>query len=447
MSKIFQEKSIIKTFLSYSIPCIIGMFLTSFIIIVDGIFIGWKIGENGLAAVNLTLPVFYILLAVTITIGVGGVTLATQSLGEKKNDRANYYFSFSLMVILLMNTIIVVIIAVFLDEIVVLLNAKDVMYQYVKDFLSVLVYFYIFMMMNMAFSMFIRAEGKPQLSLVFGLAGNIVNIILDYVFIMRLDWGMKGAALASGIAVLLPFLFGIGYFLTKRSVYRFCKFSVNFIDLKKILIIGSAEFISQISISMTTFIFNLVLLERFGVNGVAAFTIIGYVLFIQNMILTGIAVGIHPVISYNFGAKNIGIILKLQATAIKAVFLVGMLVFIVSVVASENIIGIFSRGNAELLQIGGMGLKFFSIAFILNGYNIIALVFFTSIGENKVAALISSLRSLILLVIFLWVLPYFLGDIGIWLTTPLTEAVTLVVAYLLMNRAKEKLVYIGNNIG
>lgn len=132
-------------------------------------------------------------------------------------------------------------------------------------------------------------------------------------------------------------------------------------------------------------------------------------------------------------------ILKLQATAVKAVFLVGLLVFIVSFVASESIMGIFSRGNAELLHIGGIGLKLFSIAFILNGYNIIALVFFTSIGENKVAALVSSLRSLILLVIFLWVLPYLLGDIGIWLTTPLAEAVTLVVAYLLMNRSKEKL--------
>ncbi len=208
------------------------------------------------------------------------------------------------------------------------------------------------------------------------------------------------------------------------------------------MFIGSAEFISQISISITTFIFNLVLLERFGANGVAAFTIIGYVLFIQNMILTGIAVGIHPVISYNFGAKNIEMIFKLLKTTVRAVFLVGVIVFMVSFVATESIISIFSRGNSELLHIGGVGLKICSIAFILNGYNIIALVFFTSTGENKVAALVSSLRSLILMVIFLLVLPYILGDIGIWLTMPLTEAVTLVIAYFLVNRSKEKMVYI-----
>ena len=208
------------------------------------------------------------------------------------------------------------------------------------------------------------------------------------------------------------------------------------------MFIGSAEFISQISISITAFIFNLVLLERFGANGVAAFTIIGYVLFIQNMILTGIAVGIHPVISYNFGTKNIEMIFKLLKTTVRAVFLVGVIVFMVSFVATESIISIFSRGNSELLHIGGVGLKICSIAFILNGYNIIALVFFTSTGENKVAALVSSLRSLILMVIFLLVLPYILGDIGIWLTMPLTEAVTLVIAYFLVNRSKEKMVYI-----
>ncbi len=120
------------------------------------------------------------------------------------------------------------------------------------------------------------------------------------------------------------------------------------------MFIGSAEFISQISISITTFIFNLVLLERFGANGVAAFTIIGYVLFIQNMILTGIAVGIHPVISYNFGAKNIEMIFKLLKTTVRAVFLVGVIVFMVSFVATESIISIFSRGNSELLHIGGV---------------------------------------------------------------------------------------------
>lgn len=434
-----KDKSNVKIFLSYSIPTIIGLFLTSFIIIVDGIFIGWKMGENGLAAVNFTLPVMYFFLALTTTIGVGGVTLATQSLGAKQTERANYYFSVSLAAILAINVTIVIILAVFMEEIVVLLGSEGVMYQYVKDFLGVLKYFYLFSMLNIAFSMFIRAEGKPQMSLFFGVSGNVINIILDYVFIMRLEWGMTGAALASGIAVLLPFLCGLGYFLTNKSVFKFVKFTADLSELKKILLNGSAEFISQISISITTAGFNLVLLDRIGVNGVAAFTIIGYVFFIHSMIITGVAVGIHPVISYNYGAQNNEMIFGLMSIAIKAVSLVGALLFVVSFALPEIIIGIFSRENYELLEIGRFGLRCFSLAFLLNGYNFIAAVFFTSIGRAKIAALVSCLRNLVLVVAFLTILPLVLGDLGIWISTPLAEALTFVIVYPLVNSFKGKL--------
>lgn len=435
-----QEKSIVNIFLEYSIPCIIGMFLTSFIIIVDGFFIGSKIGEHGLAAVNLTLPILYILLAITMMIGVGGVTLGTQSLGGKQYHTANCYFSFSVVAILVITAILVVLLAVFLDEVILLLGAEGLVYQYVKDFLGVLLYFYLFIMMNITFSMFIRGEGKPQLSLVFGLAGNVINIVLDYVFIMKLEWGMTGAALASGIAVLLPFLFGMGYFLQKRSVFQFCKFKITWCEFQRIISNGAAEFIAQISVSLATAIFNWVLLARVGVNGVAAMTIIGYVLFVHNMMITGIAVGIHPVISYSFGAKNMNMILELLATAIKAVVLVGVVLGLAAFVGAEQIIRIFSKDNAELLALGKLGLQCFSIGFILSGYNMIATVFFTAIGKPKVAALVSCLRGFVLIAVFLMVLPNLLGNIGIWLTTPLVEIITFVIAYYFMRNLKAKLV-------
>lgn len=445
MSDKAKKAGVVKTFLNYTIPCIIGLFFTSFIVVVDGIFIGWKIGETGLAAVNLTLPVLYIFLSVTVLIGVGGVTLSAQSLGAKQNDKANYYFSFSLFAIAIVEASIAAVIGLFPDEIVGLLGAKGIVQQYVKDFLGVLVYFYLFMMMNMAFSMFIRAEGKPQLALAFGLTGNILNIILDYMFIMRLDWGMKGAGLASGIAVLLPFLFGLCYFAAYRSAFRFCKFDISMDDLRNMLMNGAAECIAQISVSITTFMFNLVLLERMGVNGVAALTVIGYVLFIHNMIVTGIAVGIHPAISYQFGAKNLEVIFRLLALAVKVVFWIGFLLCMAACFFAEDIVGMFSRENGEFLRIGAQGLRWFSLAFALSGYNMIATAFFTSIGEAKTAALVSVLRSLILVVAFLMVLPYLFGDTGIWITLPLTEAVVFGVAYCRMNSFKGKLSFATEN--
>jgi len=439
MNEIRKEKNLIKTFFNYSIPCIIAMFLTSFIIIVDGIFIGWKVGESGLAAINLTLPLMYILLAATLLIGVGGVTLAAQSLGAKQKSQANYYFSVALIGVLIVDTIIVLLITAFLKDIVLLLGAHGIVQEYVMDFLRVMVYFYVFMMLNMVFSMFIRAEGKPQLSLFFGISGNILNIILDYIFIMELGWDMRGAALASGLSALVPCLFGLLYFFANKSVYQLTKFRPNFVDFKNILLNGSAEFIAQISISITIFAFNRILMERIGINGVAAQMIIGYIVFMQSMVLTGIAIGIHPLISYHFGAKNMNIIFKLLGISLKAVCAVGLVVCIVSLVYAENIIHIFSLNNKELLSIGKLGLRIFSLAFLLNGYNIIAIAFFTSIGKPKAALLVSILRSLVLILFFLWVLPNILGDIGIWLTTPLAETITCAIAYILVMKFKNEL--------
>jgi putative MATE family efflux protein len=220
-----KNKNMFRVFLSYSIPCIIAMFLTSFITVVDGIFIGAKMGGNGLAAVNLTLPVLYILLALTIMIGVGGVTLASHSLGEKNHHQANQKFTFALTINLLLNLVCFITLFCFQEQIIGLLNAKGNIYGYVRDYLGTMKYFYLFMMLNLTFSMFIRSEGKPQLSLLFSLAGNIINIILDYLFIIKFNWGMKGAAVASGISVIIPFVFGIGYFLSRRSVYKFVNFN------------------------------------------------------------------------------------------------------------------------------------------------------------------------------------------------------------------------------
>ncbi len=440
-----KNQSMIKTFISYSIPCILGMFLTSFITIVDGIFIGWKMGQNGLAAVNLTLPVLYCLLAVTIMIGVGGVTLGAQSLGEQNKMRANHYFNLALLICIIVNVMAMIILLFFQDWIIRLLNAKGVLVNYVRDYLGIMSFFYVLMMANLIFSMFIRGEGKPKLSLLFGIISNILNIMMDYIFIMKLGYGMKGAALASGLSILISFFLGVFYFLSEKSLFKFYKPSFNIFDLEKMFFYGSAEFVAQISLSVTTYIMNWVILKRIGINGVAALTIIGYVSFIQNMILTGIAVGIHPVMSFHFGAQNKDKIFELLSIALKVVFFTGIIIFAIVNFATKGIVGIFTDNNKELLSIANQGLKLFSISFLVNGYNIIAATYFTSLGKAKAAAVISTLRGLVLIGIFIFVLPYFMGNIGIWLTAPLTEGITFVISYFWIKRSKGTLQFnLGN---
>jgi putative MATE family efflux protein len=434
-----KHPSLFRTFLRYCIPCILGMFLTSFIIIVDGIFISWKMGENGLAAVNLTLPVLYALLALTIMVGVGGVTLGAQSLGGHNHPEANRYFSISLAVNVAVNLVAVIILMVFQDQIIRMLNAKGIIFGYVTDYLGIMKFFYLFMMANLTFSMFIRSEGKPQLSLVFGLTGNIINIILDYIFIIKLGMGMKGAAWASGLSVFIPFLFGVIYFCSRRSVYKFAKFQLRLAVLRKMLFLGSAEFTAQIAVSITTYVLNWVLLRRIGISGVAALTIVGYVSFVQNMILTGIAIGIHPLISYYFGAKNREIILGLLSIALKTVIWTGVGFCLLAFGAGDGIVRIFAGHNQELTAVAVNGLKLYSLSFVLNGYNIIAAAYFTSIGAAKESLSISVARSLILVNILILLLPSLLGNAGIWLAAPAAELITFGLAWQWFKRSKANL--------
>lgn len=432
-------KGLVKCFFVYSVPCIIGMFLTSFITIVDGIFIGNKLGGKGLAAVNLTLPVLYLLLGLTIMIGVGGVTLATQSLGAVDTARARKRFTLTLVLCVSVVLPVVLLLRVFLGDIVTILGAGDMLKSYVSDYLGTISFFYPFMMMNIIFSMFVRGEGKPQTSLFFGIAGNIVNIILDYLFIFRFDYGIRGAALASGIAVLLPFLLGCAYFVSGRSAYRFVKPDFDGRDVKSIFYNGSSEFIGQISICITTYLFNYVILRRIGIDGVAAFTIIGYVSFIEYMVITGIAQGVNTLVSYSFGARDRATIERLFSIAVKTTVAVGAAAFIISLAASKGIAGLFSGTSRGIVEIAGIGMKIYSFAFLLNGYNMAASSYFTSLGDAKTSAVISSLRSLLLISVFILVLPPMFGDTGIWLAVPLTEAVTFAVSLLCITRSGSKL--------
>ncbi len=434
-----ENQSMLRTFLEYAIPCIAGLFLTSFITIVDGMFIAWKMGEQGLAAVNLTLPVLYILLALTIMSGAGGVTLAAQSLGEGNRGRANYYFTYSLVINVIVNLIALLILVLFEETVLRLLNAGGVLKGLVRDFLGTIKFFYLFMMANLTFSIFIRGEGKPQLPLVFGVVANLLNIGLDYLFIFRFNLGMRGAALATGLSVTLAFGLGLAYFLSKRSVFKLRPIVMNPNDLKRIAGLGSAEFVAQISLSIIVYIFNWVLLKRIGVQGVAAMTIVGYVSFVQNMILTGIAVGIHPMLSYWSGAKRNRAIAELTAIALLAAVVVGAAVFAAACLQGRTLAGIFAKGDESLLEMAAAGLKLFSLSFLLNGYNMIAAAYFTSLGDAKKAAIISTLRGLFLVIPLILTLPLLIGNAGIWLAPAVAELMVFGLAYYWMRKSGKEL--------
>ncbi|WDV45179.1 MATE family efflux transporter [Clostridiaceae bacterium M8S5] len=428
------KKNTIKSILKYSIPATIAMVLSSFVTIVDGYFVSTIINKDALAAMNLGLPILYVFLAVSIMIGVGGVSIAGRRLGEKRINKSINGFNQTLvtgiLAFIILATIFTIILRPILNHVGIDISTKNTMLAYY----NIMLWVYPFMMLNIILGMFLRGEGKHSLFMISTIITTILNIILDYLFIDVLRLGVSGAAYASGIAVVLGTFIMVGYFISKKTLFSFGRYKFDKKDLKQTITNGGSEFIGQLSLSITMFFLNLVVIKRMGLIGVAGMTIIGYSRYIYNMIVIGFGQGISPMISYSYGAKDYKICDKLRQYTSKLVLGLGVLFYILLNVCGKYYAGLFTR-DIELVTLVIYGLRIFSFSFIATGYNVITSFYFTGIGYAKESAIISSFRGLILLLINICVLPVIFGDTGIWLIAPVTEIGTLlIVFYLLKNR-------------
>ncbi len=422
-------------FFSYAVPAILGMLLTSGIVIIDGLFIGNIIGKEGLAAVNLTLPVFYLFLGTAIMIGVGGAVKAGHALGAGNPAQAGTHFTATMVLACLVITALTLVCFLFFNPLLDIINTSPVLTRFVRSYLGTILWFYPAMMVNIVLSIFIRAQGKPGLALMFELLGNTLNVVLDYVMIARLGMGLHGAALASGISVMIPLACGIFYFLSGRSMLQFVKFTWNFKYIGGIFFNGSSEMMGQLSAGITTWVFNMVILSRMGVDGVAAYTILGYIAFVQIMVITGFAIGLGPIIGYSFGAQKSDHIKRIMNIALVSGFITGLVCWAVVLFTSPMIAASFSKGNENFTAIAVSGAGIFAAAFLLNGFNILITTYFTAIGKAGTSFIIASLRGLLLINIFVVTLPKIMGDAGIWISYPLSELLTLALAFILLKKS------------
>lgn len=435
------EKQPLQSILKYSIPSIIAMILSSFVTITDGYFVSKIIGKDALAAINLGLPMLFVFLAVGIMIGVGGVSLAGRRLGEKNIDISINGFNQTLATGIIAFILLAIFFTLILEPIIYYVALESKIIDTMKSYYGIMLWVYPFMVLNIILGMFIRCEGKPNLFMINTMITTVLNCLLDYVFIVVLQQGIKGAAYASGIAVIVGTLIMAGYFISSKTLFHFKKYKFIKEDLKQTLTNGSSELIGQLSASITLVFINAVIMKRMRLIGVAGMTIIGYSRYIYNMIVVGFGQGISPMISYSFGANkyDIGGILRKYTSRI--VLLLGVAFYGILNIGSTYYGSIFTN-DTELIALVAYGLKIFGLSFIIAGYNDITSFYFTSIGYAKQSAIISSLKGLVLLIINIYLLPAVFGDTGIWLIAPATEIGTFLIALyflrttLLPNRIK-----------
>lgn len=307
------------------------------------------------------------------------------------------------------------------------------LYPYVKDYLSVIILFCVCYMTGYALEIYIKVDGNPVYPTLCVITGGVVNILLDYIFVVIFHWGIKGAAFATGLSQVttISLLFYYIFFRTKRI--KFVKIKYSLLNLLKIMKVGFAEFLAEVSTGISIFVFNLVILKNLGEKGVSAFGIIGYISSFITMTMIGFNQGVQPILSFNLGAKEHKKIFEIIKNSFFILGVLGIFFYTLINIFSANIVSIFLN-DIEDINLTKKALTTYSFAYLICGFNIFSAGYFTAVDMVKISTIITMLRGILLLVLFILILSIFLGTTGIWITMFVTEGITLIFSYIFMKK-------------
>lgn len=422
---------IYKLYLDYLVPSIVSLLVMALYGIIDGIFIGRGIGKDALAALNIGYPIINFANALSLMFGVGGSTLI--SIYTKSKKFKNICFTYIILLNLISYFIILSIVFILNSRLMYFMGTSDSLLFLVKSYLYPTALGIIFIMLATSLTSVVRNNGSPVYAFVSMVIGAVVNIFLDWLFIFKFDFGMSGAAIATVIGQFSSFLLLFIYFYRRRNEITILLKKINFLLLSRIVSLGFSSFIVEFAVALITVLFNVVLINYGGEIAVSAFSIIGYIFYIFRMLYSGIAQGIQPIISYNFGLGNKDRLLEGFRLAYKISLLLSFTNIILINIFAKDLILLFNK-DPDLLKITEIGLRLYSLTILFIGSNLINISYLQSKNLAKESIIISLLRSVLFILMYIVILPKFFGLYGIWLTFPLADGTTLLLTWIFRKR-------------
>ena len=413
--------------LKFAFPSIIMMIFMSLYTIVDGIFISRFLGSNALSSLNIVFPVINVVIAIATMLGTGGNAIISKYLGEGRSRDARECLTQFTVIGLAVSLLLLVLTQIFLTPLCRILGSTDVLLADCRAYLSVSLLFAPACMLQTLFQSYLVAAGMPALGLFLTIGAGILNAVLDYVLILVFPMGIAGAAIATGIGQSVPAVAGLFYFLLSRKDLYFTRFRLHPKELFMACYNGSSEMVTQLSNAVITFLFNLIMLELAGENGVAAITILLYGQFLFNGFYLGFSIGISPIVGFQYGAGNRKQLRSIYQTSFLFVLASSVILTVIAIISSTPLVSVFTR-DPETFTLADAGFRIFAFNFLFSGFNIASSGFFTALSNGRVSAIISFLRTLVFIVLSLLTLPRFFGITGAWLAIPVAEFLTLVLA-------------------
>ncbi len=429
--------------LRFTLPSICMMVFTSIYGVVDGLFVSNFAGKTPFAAVNLVMPFIMILGGMGFMIGTGGTALVSKLMGEGKKDAANSTFSMMVLFTLLLGIVLSAVGFLTMRPVSYFLGATDAMIDDCVLYGRIVTGFtFAFMLQNVFQSFFIAAE-KPRLGLIVTVAAGITNMVLDALFIAVFNWGVAGAAIATGLSQCVGGVLPLIYFLRPNdSLLRMRPTSLRLRPILQACGNGSSELMSNISSSLVGMLYNFQLMHLIGEDGVSAYGVLMYVQFIFVAIFIGYSIGCAPVVSFHFGAQNHS---ELKSLLRKSTLLMasgGVLLTIAARLLAAPLARLFVGYDAGLFELTSHAFRLFSWSFLLAGFNIFVSGFFTALNNGAISAAISFLRTLVFQTSSVLILPLLLDVDGIWWAITVAEIFAFLISLMFLYLKRNKYHYL-----
>lgn len=423
-------------FFRYALPSVAGLLALTTANIVDGIFIGNFAGADALAALNLLIPWFTLLFGLGLALAIGGTVRAGRYLGEGKRDAASAIFSKCLMATLALALTGALTGLLFHEPIYRLLGASSAVFPLMSEYFLVIIWVMVLQLFTMVLYYFVRVDGFPELATSALVLGASTNIALDALLVGYLGYGLRGAAIATGLAQLLQFAVLALYFYkpARKLVLRLRQH--NWREVAKAFANGVSEWINEMSVGLVMLLINWLLMTSQGLAGVAAFTVVNYLIFLSLMMFYGISDAMHVLISHNLGAGNAERIRRFMGCAATVILTLALVLVGSAWLFGNQVVRLFLDTSADpaTAQLADQFLAILWPLFLVNGLNVLLSVYLTATHHPLPSALVAFSRSLVLPALLLVAIARFTPGWPLLLALPLAEWLTFGLALALFFR-------------
>lgn len=439
--------SIPRLILRFSIPSMVSMAVESLYNFVDRFFVAQEVGYLGITGITLSFPISLFVMAMSILIGVGGNTLFSIKLGEKKNTQASLILNHSFLILILMSLVLFILGQIFLEPLLKAFGASEATLPYAKTYTRILLLGLLFQMINPGMNNFIRSMGHPKTAMFRMLIGAGLNVIFDWIFIVKFKWGVAGAAWATILAQFIAFLFIMWFFFKKDTPIRIEKrlMKLRFSFVRRILIFGLPMSMMQMCNSLMNMILNKSLAHYGnesiygGDLAISAFGVINSIAMIVLMPLLGFIQGIQPILGYNYGAKHYSRVKSTLKYAFSLVVSALLVAWIVIQSAAPYLVLPFTKDNPMLHELASESIRVFMLGLPAIGIGMICGNFFQATGKPLRSIVLNMSRQVLILIPLLLIIPRYYGLRGVFMAAPISDVSAALLGLFLLSKELKKI--------